>query len=79
MTANELPEAVRGRVQLSLPLDSEEAAVLYVDEVVDGEGFYQHLDKVLSVSGLTRLDYPGYLELQKITIVPEALPSDLPF
>ena len=38
------------------PIDSEEAALLYCDEVLDGDGHYMHLDKVGSVSGPIRFD-----------------------
>ena len=41
---------------MSTFLDSEEAAVLYVDEVLDGSGRLQYLDRVSSVSGLIRFD-----------------------
>ena len=34
------------------PIESEEASELYVDEVLDGSGSFQYLDKVGSVSGL---------------------------
>ncbi len=42
--------------RLAPPIDSEEAAELYVDEVLDGAGRFVHLDKVASVSGLIRFD-----------------------
>ncbi len=35
---------------------SEEAAVAWVDEVLDSQGFFQYVDKVGSVSGLLELE-----------------------
>jgi len=34
------------------PIDSEEASLLYCDEVLAGDGTFLHVDKVRSVSGL---------------------------
>jgi len=34
------------------PIDSEEASLLYCDEVLAGDGTFLHIDRVDSVSGL---------------------------
>ncbi len=49
-------------VQQDLFLDSEVAAVLYVDEVLDGHGKFQYLDRVASVSALSDSDRACVLE-----------------
>ncbi len=36
--------------------DSEEASALYVDEVLDGDGRFQYLDSIGSVSGLVEVE-----------------------
>ena len=41
------------------PLDSEEAAELYVDEVLDGSGRFLYLDSIGSVRGLDQ-DEDGF-------------------
>ena len=37
-------------------LDSEEASELYVDEVLDGSGRFQYLDRVVSMSALAEAE-----------------------
>ncbi len=50
--------SLRDRLEYPLHLDSEEAAELYVDEVLDGQGRFQYLDSVGSVSGLVEVEGP---------------------
>jgi len=59
-------------------LRSERAAVDYVDEVVDGQGRLQYLDKVRSVSGLIEIeeDYeydPDHIQLNVLCVDPQVV------
>ena len=58
----------------SLFLASEEAAVLYVDDVLDGSGNVLHLDKPSSVSALIEIENdfvydPAHIELNRRLIL----------
>ncbi len=51
--------------KLAPPIDSELAAEMYCDEILDGAGRYLHLDRVRSVSGLVLV--------RDITPIPEII------
>ena len=54
----------------SLFLASELAAELYVNEVLDGQGRFQYLDKSGSVSGPIRFDSAYDCELNQLELFP---------
>jgi len=49
----ELLRLHRGHQGVAPPIDSEHAALLYVDEVLDGQGRFLHIDTTGSVSAPT--------------------------
>ena len=55
-------------------LQSEGAALLYVNEVLDGSGRFMHLDTTLSMSGMIRFDSALDCRLNQLELFPEESP-----
>ena len=49
------------------PIDSEEASLLYCDEVLAGDGTFLHLDGLVSVRGLDRTE-TDFVHIFEVTL-----------